>query len=84
MRAGKLFKRNCQLVSATPDFLSVHRGEPQLQSFQLRGATAVRTQRSHFHFARLGSPFRRVAVDSLLQPSYRLQSSFETRAPITP
>jgi hypothetical protein len=37
MRAGKLFKRNCQLVSATPDFLSVHRGEPQLQSFQLRG-----------------------------------------------
>jgi hypothetical protein len=33
MRAGKFFKRNGELVNATPDFLFVHGGEPQLQSF---------------------------------------------------
>lgn len=41
MAAGEFFKRQRQLVHATPDLLWVDRGKPHLQSLALQRAASV-------------------------------------------
>ena len=66
--SGKLpLQRDRQLLNSTPDFASVQRREPQLQSFLSQSSSPEAAERNYLHISACRGPRRRFAIYSRLE-----------------